>query len=500
MIKKALKFDKNDNVVVALEPMEPGDVLCVNGEATDITVRAALPQGHKIAERDICEGETIYKYGHPIGTAATGILAGDYVHVHNVLDPVSDWKNNHLYEYAPEKLREIDDSFILSSPPRLWGFRRGDGRVGFRNRLAVLSTAVCANKIVSDIEYKFRDVVAITNPSGCVILPNEVERIKAILLGIARNPNVGAVIFVGLGCESVESRWFYEQIQGEKPCAYVRSMDEGSTESAYAKLEGLVLDMRAKLEKEQRVEVSVADICLGVKCGASDWTTAIASNPAIGFASDIIVKNGGTSLLGETVGWFGGEGVLTRQSRDRKTADKIIQLLTVMYDRALSMGRRIEESNPAPGNIAGGITTLKEKALGNVKKGGTAPVDGALDFGEYPCGKGLYVLDNAGLDPISLFGLTCSGANVLLYSTGRGTPVGNPIAPAVKLTGSPDAMKLMGVNMDADLTGVVMGTMSIEEAGRILFDKVVAACNGEPTIAERLGHREYAFPLLMGAQ
>ena len=137
--------------------------------------------------------------------------------------------------------------------------------------------------------------------------------------------------------------------------------------------------------------------------------------------------------------------------------------------------------------------------MATVKKGGTAPIEGALDFGEYPRGKGLYVVDNPGLDPISLLGLTCSGANVLLYSTGRGTPVGNPIAPAIKLTGSPDAMKLMGANMDADLTGVSLGNMTIAEGGRILFDKVVAACNGEPTIAEQLGHREYAFPLLMGA-
>ncbi len=499
MIKKALRFDPSDNVAVALEAMEPGDRIEVNGEATDIIVKTALPQGHKIAQKDIAKGETVYKYGHTIGFAAQDIKAGDYVHVHNVLDPVSNWKENYLYEFAPEKLREIDDSFLLSNPPKLWGYRRKDGRVGFRNHLVVLSTAVCANKIVSDIEYHYRDVVTITNPSGCVILPNEVERLKAILLGVARNPNVGGVIIVGLGCESVEAQWFYEQVKDEKPCAYVRSMDEGSTPNAYDKLEKLVLEMREQLSKEQRVEVSVSDICLGVKCGASDWTTAIASNPAIGFASDLVVKNGGTSLLGETVGWFGGEGVLTRQSRNKETADKIIRLLTVMYDRALSMGRRIEESNPAPGNIAGGITTLKEKALGNVKKVGTSPVDGALDFGEYPAGKGLYMLENAGLDPISLFGLTCSGANVLLYSTGRGTPVGNPIAPAIKLTGSPDAMKLMGVNMDADLTGVVMGSMTLEEAGRLLFDKVIAACNGEPTIAEQLGHKEYAFPLLMGA-
>ena len=498
-MKKALKFDERDNVVIALEATVPGDEISVNGEASGVTAADSVPQGHKIALRNIAKGETIYKYGHPIGLAAENISAGSYVHVHNVLDPISNWKENYLYQYNPDSLTEIDDSLRLAEPPKLYGYRRRDGRVGFRNHLVVLSTAVCANKIVSDIEYKFRDVVAITNPSGCVILPNEVERIKAILLGIARNPNVGAVIFAGLGCESVEAEWFYDQVKDEKPCAFVRSQNYGSTEAAYEDLEKLVISMKAELDKQQREGVSVADICLGVKCGASDWTTTVASNPAIGYASDIVVKNGGTSLLGETVGWYGGEGVLTKQSRTKETADKIIDMLTVMYDRAKSMGRSIEESNPAPGNTAGGITTLKEKALGNVKKGGTAPVEGALDFGEYPTGKGLYVVDNPGLDPLSLLGLTCSGATVLLYSTGRGTPVGNPIAPAIKLTGSPDAMKLMGANMDADLTGISLGHMSIAEGGRLLFDKIVAACNGEPTIAEKLGHREYAFPLLMGA-
>lgn len=499
-MKKIFKFKAEDNVVIALDALEKGDTLVLNGEIAGFTAAESVPQGHKIADRDIAAGEVIYKYGHPIGLAAVDIKAGEYVHVHNVNDPISNWKENYLYEFNPDAIVEISDEYKLAELPKLYGYRRKNGRVGFRNHLLVISTAVCANKIVSDIEYKFRDVVAITNPSGCVILPNEVDRIKAILLGLARNPNVGSVIFVGLGCESVEAEWFYDQVKDEKPCAFVRSQNYGSTEAAYAALEKLVIEVKAELDKQQREEVSVSDICLGVKCGASDWTTAVASNPAIGYASDIVVKNGGTSLLGETVGWYGGEGILTRQSRTKETADKIIELLMVMYDRAKSMGRSIEESNPAPGNIAGGITTLKEKALGNVKKGGTAPVDGALDFGEYPGTNGYFVTDNPGLDPLSLLGLTCSGANVLLYSTGRGTPVGNPIAPAIKLTGSPDAMKLMGANMDADLTGISLGEMSIADGGHILFDKIIAACNGELTIAEKLGHREYAFPLLMGAQ
>jgi altronate dehydratase large subunit len=179
-------------------------------------------------------------------------------------------------------------------------------------------------------------------------------------------------------------------------------------------------------------------------------------------------------------------------------SNKIIALMSDIYDRALAVGRRIEEGNPAPGNIAGGITTLNEKALGNVKKGGTAPIEGVLGVGEYPTGKGLYVLDNPGLDPISLLGLVCSSANILLYSTGRGTPVGNPIAPAIKLTGSPDAVALFHAHMDVELTGVLSGEMSLPEAGWRLFDEIIKVANGKQTIAEKGRHREFAFPLLMG--
>jgi altronate dehydratase large subunit len=351
---------------------------------------------------------------------------------------------------------------------------------------------------VEELGIKYRDIITIPNPSGCVILPNEVARLKAIILGLARNPNVGAVIFNGLGCESVEAEWFYDQVKDEKPAAFVRAQSLGSCPAALDELEKKALAMKETLEKESRVEVSIADIRLGTKCGASDWTTIAVSNPAIGFASDLVVRNGGISLLGETCGWFGAEENLVRQARNENVSNLIISLMNDIYDRALAVGRRIEEGNPAPGNIAGGITTLNEKALGNVKKGGTAPIEGVLRVGEYPEGKGLFVVDNPGLDPISLLGLACSSANILLYSTGRGTPVGNPIAPAIKLTGSPDAVALFQAHLDIELTKVLTGEMALADAGWILFNEIIEVANGKQTIAEKGRHREFAFPLLMG--
>jgi len=315
---------------------------------------------------------------------------------------------------------------------------------------------------------------------------------------MARNPNVGAVIFVGLGCEHTSTEWLAGQMAGEKPVAFVNIQNEGSSLNAVKRISEIIEEMTAELQKEERTEVSAADLILGSKCGGSDWTSSVVSNPAIGFASDMVVKAGGTSLLGETQGWFGAESVLIRRARNQATADKVLSLLNGIYDKAIASGRRIEEGNPSPGNKAGGITTLNEKALGNVKKGGTAPVEGALDFGEKPSGKGLYVLDNPSLDPISVLGLTCSDAQVVCFSTGRGTPTGTPLAPVIKISASPHTCRTFSAHLDIDLSGVITGDLSIEAAGRMIFREIIEVANGKLTKSEQFGHREFTMPLLMG--
>lgn len=497
-MKQTLQLEAADTVAIALEDISLGETFTVNGIPAAFGVRDAIPAGHKLALKNISAGERVIKYGHAIGTATRAIAQGEYVHTQNLRDTVADWEKESAKPHEPEPQEGISDRYLLENPPRITGYLRKNGMVGFRNHLLVISTVVCANQIVQELGFRYRDVIAVPNPSGCVILPNEVERLRAVLLGMARNPNVGAVIFVGLGCEAVSARWFCEQVADEKPAAYICQQDEGSSPAAFKKLEHAMHSMRRLLSDQPREKVSIGDIRLGTKCGASDWTTAIVSNPAIGVASDLVVKNGGISLLGETSGWFGAEEVLTRRARDAQVAGQIMKLLDDTYRRALIMGRRLEEGNPTPGNKEGGISTLCEKALGNVKKGGTAPVEGVLAVGENPTGKGLYVLDNPGLDPASLLGLTCSSANLILFSTGRGTPTGTPLAPAIKLTGSPHAASIFGAHVDVDLSPVVKGAFGIEEAGRMLFQELVEVANGKETIAERLGHREYTFPLLMG--
>lgn len=499
-MKKVLKFSESDNVGVALEDVRPGDALIINGAESGAALEA-LPQGHKIALRDIEKGGVIVKYGHKVGLANCDIKAGQYVHVHNVSDVISNWRGSIRHDYDPGALREISEEFRLKEQPRLTGYRRKDGSVGFRNYLLVVSTCACGNQPVDELRLRVRgreDVVCITNPSGCVILPNDKKEQEAMLLGLARNPNVGAVIFVGLGCEAVTADALYDGIKDEKPAACFVSHHYVSCGEATDALEKKALELLSVIERQERADCSVADIRLGVQCGASDWTTGAAANPSIGYCSDIVVKQGGISILGETCGWFGGEEVMIRQARNREVADDVVAIMEKIYERCLFYGRRIEEANPAPGNIAGGITTLCEKALGNTLKGGTAPIEGVLRIGGQPGGPGFYVSENPGLDAASVFAQTMSSCNVIIYSTGRGSPVGTPIAPVIKLTASPTAASRFSAHMDVILTDLVLEGKPISEGGRRIFDKVVAVCNGEKTAAEAHGHREYAFPLMMG--
>lgn len=497
-MKQALRYHPSDDVAVVLEEVKPGEQIQIQGEETICTSRDTIPAGHKMATCEMEASRILIKSGQPIARTTQAIHTGEYVHCHNVEGLIESWEGGKLEGYDSSKVQELPESFRLTEMPKLFGYRRKDGSVGFRNHLLVVSTVVCANHVVEQAGIRFPQIATITNPTGCLMLANERERMNTVLLSMARNPNVGAVVFVGLGCETVDAEWFFKQVQGEKLSAWIRIQDEHSTEQASETLNQTIETMLDQLAAQEREPVPVSDICVGTKCGGSDWTTTVVSNPAIGYVSDVIVKNGGTSLLGETMGWFGGEDMLVRQARTRETAQGILALMQDIYNRALAVGKRVDEGNPTPGNKAGGITTLNEKALGNVKKGGSAPIEGALAFGEKPCGKGLYVTDNPGLDPISLLGLTCSGANVLLFSTGRGTPTGTPLAPAIKLTGSPAACAAMGAHIDVDLSGVVTGSMTFDEAGKRLLQELFDVCNGKETISEKLRHREYAFPLVMG--
>ncbi len=497
-MKKALKYAPDDNVITALEQLEPGDEVSVDGQVMDFKILDTVPVGHKIACQDIPLGGYIMKFNTHVAKTTEPVKKGNHIHTHNVSDLIAEWREHYSQNYVVKEVKELGDEFVLKNPPKLYGYKRKNGEVGFRNHLVVISTVICANQVVDQIGAKFFDeVIALPQPSGCVILPNEREQIRDVLLALARNNNVGAVIFVGLGCEDLDAKWMADQIT-DKPTGYVRIQDAGFSMEAVDQVSKMIKEMKAELDKQEREEVPLSSLVMGTKCGGSDWTSSCVSNPTVGYASDLLVKAGGTSLLGETQGWFGGQGILLARARTQETANKILGLLNRIYDKALAVGRRIEEGNPSIGNKAGGITTLNEKALGNVKKGGTAPIEGALDMAEKPRGKGLFVLDNPSLDPISVLGLTASGANVVLFTTGRGSPTGTPLAPVIKISGSPKTCQTFATHIEADLSKVVTGEVTLEEAGLALFNKMIAVANGELTSSEKYGHREFTMPMLMG--
>ena len=496
-MKKVIKFDNHDNVMTALEEIRQGDGLRNNGQDLGFSALNDVPVGHKIASTDIKKDELIFKFNVPIGRATRDIRQGEYVHTQNVQELLNDWGHKG-YDYNADNVKEVADAFILDPEPKLYGYKRKNGQVGFRNHLVVISTVICANKVIENISKKYPKVISIPNESGCMILPSETERIKTTLLTMARNPNVGAIIFVGLGCEYLDAEMMANEVKDDVPAAYVRIQDESSSMKATKKAEKLIKEMSAVLKKQKREKVGLDAIAVGTKCGGSDWTSGVSSNPAIGYASDVVIKANGTSFIGETQGWFGGEQMLIPRARSQETADDIVDLLKDIYDRCLAAGRKLGDNNPTPGNKEGGITTLVEKALGNVKKSGTAPIEGVLRFGEQPSKKGLYVMDNPGLDPLSVLGETCASANIIVFSTGRGTPTGTPLAPVIKISASKHTCETFGDHIDIDLCGIIDGRLTIEEAGKLIFDEMIAVANGKLTKSEIYGHREFALPLLMG--
>ncbi len=374
------------------------------------------------------------------------------------------------------------------------GFRRKDGRVGVRNHVLLLSTVTCANRVAQRIGFEFPEVVVIEQAAGCIALEDDRAITRRMLLGLARNPNVGAVCFVGLGCEQSPAVLLRDELGEGKMAEAVSIQACGGSDEAVAKARDFVIRARKALAADRREPCEASDLAIATKCGGSDWTSAIASNPAVGIVSDRVVGAGGLSLLGESAGWFGADHVLMRRARDPQVREAIMKVLTRLYDASRHRGVRIDEANPSPGNIAGGLTTLTEKALGGIRKSGASPIEGILAPGEQPRGRGLWLLDNPSLDPASTAGMAAAGAQVILFTTGRGTPVGSPLCPVVKICASTDGMRRVPGHVDVDITDIVTDGASLESGAERIEAAMRAAIAGEPTRSEKLGHREFVMP------
>ncbi len=339
--------------------------------------------------------------------------------------------------------------------PCFMGYERSDWRVGIRNHLVVISTISCANHVAEKIALK-TDSIAIVHYTGCLQFGDDRSMTERCILGAGQNPNVGAVLFVGLGCEQTQTKNIARSVKG-KPVRHLLIQESGGTTQAIKDGCGIVDELRRKIAGLERKPCDVSELSLAVKCGGSDFTTAIASNPAVGVAADMLVEAGGAVFLTETTGFPGSEHILARRSVNRDIAKQIYAIVDFYRDEMRShFGRSPSDGNPAPGNIAGGITTLVEKSYGTIMKGGSSSIQGVLKYGEDVFGKkGLWIMDTPGHDVFSVSGPASGGCHANWFTTGRGSPLGNAITPVIKICGNPTTFERMQENMDIN-AGLIM--------------------------------------------
>jgi altronate dehydratase large subunit len=369
------------------------------------------------------------------------------------------------------------------------GFRRDDGQVGTRNYVGVISTVVCANEVAEDIARQVDGAVSFTHHQGCCQTPMDIKRVNEVLTGLGRNPNLAAILLVSLGCESTDIDEVAARIRDTgKQVEIIGIQETGGAARTLAEGSLIVQNMVAEASVLRREKCDISEIVLGLKCGSSDTTQGLAATPVIGAASDLLVEAGGTSILGEITEFIGAEHIMARHGATEVIGKQIVDLVSRMENRAKSVGCDMRGGQPTGGNIKGGLTTIEEKSLGAVAKGGSAPIQAVYEYGEKPDVKGLVVMDSPGREPEILTGLAAAGCNMIAFATGRGAPQGFPFVPVVKLTGNSKTWERMRDHMDLSVSSVIEGTESIPEAGERLVRSVLDVASGMKTKSEITGY------------
>lgn len=383
---------------------------------------------------------------------------------------------------------------------KIKAFRRENGRYGIRNHLLVMPTSVCAADTAARIAAQVPGAVSIPNQHGCCQISSDLLLTQKTIVGFGRNANVGAVLVVGLGCDGIQAEAAAAEVaETGKPVEHVVIQETGGTLKTISRGVELAATMARKLSTQVREECDISEIIMGLECGGSDPTSGLASNPTIGYASTKLVDNGGSSILSETTEVIGAEHLLAARFADPLQREKFLRLVKAVEDRAISMGEDLRSGQPTPGNKAGGLSTIEEKSLGCMYKAGTSPFTGALDYAEeVPDAHGLYFMDTPGQDIDSITGMVAGGAQLVIFSTGRGTPTGCPIAPVIKITGNPETFEKMPDNIDINAGRIISEGATVAEIGEELFEMMIEVCNGSMPKAESLGHKEFGIYKLTG--
>lgn len=379
---------------------------------------------------------------------------------------------------------------------KFYGYKRPDGRVGVRNKVLILPASVCASDTTRIISQQVVGSVTFNNQNGCSQVGADQQLTMDVMAGYAANPNVYGTVVVSLGCENCQMDLVVKAIseRTNKPIKQVIIQEAGGTLKAIDMAVRYAKEMVAEASMLQKEEFPLSELIVGTECGGSDTTSGLAANPLIGRLSDLMVKEGGTSILSETTEFIGGEHLLARRAATPEIHDRIFEIVH-RYEKALQMvGEEVREGNPSPGNKAGGLTTLEEKSLGCIHKGGHTPVNAVYDYAKQVTPKsGLVIMDTPGNDPSSVAAMVAGGAQVVVFSTGRGTPTGNPIAPVIKITGNKLTFATMEDNIDVDASPLIYGTKTMEQLGDELLNLVAEVASGKQTKAESLGYTEMAI-------
>lgn len=482
----------SDNIAVARVPLSAGQVVRVAGR--EITAEDPIPAGHKIALAAIPAGETIVRYGQVMGRAKIRIEPGRHVHTHNVAFEELEL----AYEFP------ATDSPIAAPSkniPSFLGFPREDGRVGTRNYIAVVAASNCAAHTAELIAASYEGEKLPPNVDGVVAFPHgegcghtigpDTAQLQRTLGGVLNHPNVSGAIILGLGCEVNQiDHYLGKGAPRTERLVGMTLQSSGGTRATVDAARTTIGQMMERASAEKRVETPASKIVLGLNCGGSDSFSGITANPALGVCSDMLAAIGATAVLAETTEIFGAEHLLIRRARNRQVAEKLLHFVRGYKDYLRRFGGSFDD-NPSPGNKEGGLTNILEKSLGAVAKAGTSPLTDVVDYAERIDSPGFVFMNTPGYDPVSLTGLAAGGVNLIAFTTGRGSAIGFPSIPVIKISSNSATYRRMQDNMDINGGRIADGEAGVSQIGKEIFELVLRVASGERTCSERLGHKEF---------
>jgi len=496
----AIRLHPNDNVVVARMDILPNTK--VEG---DVSAATRIPPGHKILTRPVRKGEPLRKYNQIIGFATDDLAPGTHIHTHNCV--MGDFERDYAF------CADAHPTDYITPPASFMGYRRPDGRAATRNYIGIVTTVNCSAATSRMIAAKLQPllaqypnidgVVPLTHGGGCGMAAAglEMDVLRRTLAGYARHANMSAVVILGLGCEAnqISGLMNAEGLKEGPKLIPMTIQDEGGVSKTVMRAVGFLNELLPEANDVKREPIPVSDLILALQCGGSDGYSGISANPALGVASDLLVRHGGTVILSETPETYGAEHLLTRRAVSREVGEKLVALMKWWEDYTAKHGGEMNH-NPSPGNKAGGITTILEKSLGAAAKAGASNLVEVYNYAEPVAAKGFVFMDTPGYDPVSATGQVAGGANLICFTTGRGSAYGCKPAPSLKLATNTPLFKRMADDMDLNCGTIIDGEESVEACGKRIFELILATASGRKSKSEALGYGDDEFaPWQLGA-